>query len=153
MTKLWKESTSPDSAGVAVRFRVKDVEAGINRQVASRGARTVNVLRNAELEVLKGQRSGKMYRKPHNKAMYRASAPGEAPARRTGVLRLGWNGRVKRNAAFGRSTSIIAELESTAPYAGYLDNGTSKMAPRPFTDRIIEKAKPEIEKIYREPYA
>lgn len=152
MTRLWRESTSPNSAGVAVRFRVKDIEENINRQVASRGARAVNAIRNAELEVLKGQRSGRVYRKPYSRTTYTASAPGEAPARRTGALRLGWNGRVKSNVTSGHSASIVAELESTTPYAGYLDNGTSRMAARPFTDRITEKAVPEIEKIYREPY-
>mgnify|MGYP006987796032 CR=1 FL=1 len=37
-------------------------------------------------------------------------------------------------------------------YAGYLENGTKKMTARPFVDKIKEKATPEIEKIYKEPY-
>lgn len=143
---------TPGEAADGVRVKVDKTVRHINQQVVSRGTRAVNAIRNAELEVLKGQRSGRVYRKPYSRATYTASAPGEAPARRTGALRLGWNGRVKRNTSSGRNSSIIAELESTTPYAGYLDNGTSRMAPRPFTDRITEKAKPEIEKIYREPY-
>lgn len=143
---------TPEAAAGELKVKVDQTVRQINQQVASRGTRAVNAIRNAELEVLNGQRSGRVYRKPHSKATYTASAPGEAPARRTGALRIGWNGRVKSNSASGRSVSIVAELESTTPYAGYLENGTAKMAPRPFTDRITEKAKPEIEKIYREPY-
>lgn len=143
---------TPGKAAEGLRIKVDKTVKQINQQVVSKGTRAVNAIRNAELEVLKGERSGRVYRKPYSRATYRASAPGEAPARRTGALRLGWNGRVKKGAASGHSTSIIAELESSTPYAGYLENGTAKMAPRPFRERIAEKAKPEIEKIYREPY-
>lgn len=126
----------------------------INRQVLSRGVRAVNALRSAELEVLKGQRSGKVYRKPFTKkATYRASAPGEPPARRTGNLRLHWNGQVRKGTASGNGIEVIAELESQEEYASMLENGTEKMEPRPFVEQIKEKAMPEIEKIYSEPFS
>ncbi len=47
---------------------------------------------------------------------------------------------------------MTAVLESGEKYAAALEKGTSKMAPRPFVERIKEKAMPEIEKIYRESY-
>ena len=84
--------------------------------------------------------------------MYTASAPGEPPARRTGNLRLHWNGQVKTGASSGDGVEIIAELESQEPYAALLENGTSKMAARPFVEKIKEEAAPEIQKIYSEPY-
>lgn len=150
--KLWVDG-NPGSAGAAIRAKVKDQVANVGRQVTSRGVRVVNAIRNAELEVLKGQRSGRVYRKPYTKkATYTASAPGEPPARRTGNLRMHWNGRVKTKSGTGGGVRVIAELESQEPYAGHLENGTSKMAARPFVDRIKEKAAPEIEKIYKEPY-
>ena len=65
--------------------------------------RAVNAIRNAELEVLRGKRSGRVYRKPHTKSHYTASAPGEPPARRTGNLRLNWNGTVESSAGHCRS--------------------------------------------------
>ena len=86
--KLWVETDSVHSAGMSVRAKVSEAAAGISRQAASRGVRAVNALRNAELNVLKGQRSGKRYRKYPYKSMYTASAPGEPPARRTGTDRL-----------------------------------------------------------------
>ena len=149
--KLWVDGKA-GSAGSAIRATVKDQVTNINRKVVSRGVRAVNAIRNAELEVLKGQRSGKVYRKPYSKATYTASAPGEPPARRTGNLRMHWNGQVKSENASGGGVAIIAELESQESYAGYLENGTSKMAARPFTDKIKEEAMPEIQRIYSEPY-
>ncbi len=148
--KLWADG-KPGSAGTAIRATVKDQVENINRKVVSRGVRAVNALRNAELEVLKGQRSGKVYRKPFSKATYTASAPGEPPARRTGNLRLHWNGQVKSEKASGDGVSVIAELESQEKYSVYLENGKG-MAPRPFVERIKRKAEPEIKKIYSEPY-
>ncbi len=149
--KLWVDGKA-GSAGSAIRATVKDQVTNINRKVVSRGVRAVNAIRNAELEVLKGQRSGKVYRKPYSKATYTASAPGEPPARRTGNLRMHWNGQVKSENSSGGGVAIIAELESQEPYASYLENGTSKMAARPFTEKIKEEAEPEIKRIYSEPY-
>lgn len=142
------------SYGDEVKIVVEEKVKSIGQQVVSRGVRAVNAIRNAELEILKGQRSGKVYRKPYSKATYTASAPGEPPARRTGDLRLNWNGQVKSGvASTSGDTAIIAQLESGTSYAGYLENGTSHMAARPYVDKITEKAQTEIEQIYREPYA
>ncbi len=150
--RLWVEAESVHSVGKAVRVKVSEMKADIDRKVLSRGVRAINALRNAELEVLKGQRSGRVYRKPYTKkATYTASAPGEAPARRTGALRLHWKGDVEARKT-SRGTSVTAVLESDEKYAYGLENGTSKMAPRPFVEKIKEKAKPEIEKIFSEPY-
>ena len=149
--KLWNDGKA-GSAGSAIRATVKGQVAKINRQVVARGVRAVNAMRNAELEVLKGQRSGRTYRKPHSKATYTASAPGEPPARRTGNLRMHWNGQVKSQNSSGRNVTIIAELESQESYASLLDKGTSQMAARPFTEKIKGEAMPEIQRIYSEPY-
>ncbi|MFQ7264264.1 MAG: hypothetical protein ACLRO4_07580 [Lachnospiraceae bacterium] len=139
------------SYGSSLKIAVDKVVESVGKQVVSRGTRAVNAIRNAELDVLKGQRSGRVYRKPHSKATYTASAPGEPPARRSGALRLNWHGEVKGGSAAGE-TKIVAALESEQRYAGYLENGTSRMAPRPYKDRITEKALPEILSIYSEPY-
>ena len=169
--KLWVNGKS-DHAGAAIQATIKGQVSEINRQVLSRGVRAVNTMRNAELNILKGQRSGKVYKKPYTYGaatqgtkkllkeyghrlkggqLYRASAPGEAPARRTGMLRLHWSGDVNaRNTSCG--TEVIAVLESGEKYAAILENGTPKMEPRPFIDKIKEQAMPEIQKIYSEPY-
>ena len=48
---------------------------------------------------------------------------------------------------------VTSYIESNTPYAGYLENGTGKMAARPYVDRIKEKAQPEIDKILNEDYS
>ena len=149
--RLWVDG-KPGSAGSAIRALVKEQVADINRKVVSRGVHAVNAIRNAELRVLKGQRSGRVYRKPHTKkATYTASAPGEPPARRTGNLRMHWDGQVKDKKAASGGAAIVAELESQEEYAYYLENGKG-MAPRPFVGRIKEEAMPEIVGIYNGPY-
>lgn len=170
--KLWVDGNA-GSAGNAIRATVKEQVMDINRKVVSRGVRAVNAIRNAELEVLKGQRSGRVYKKPGTSGraskatrelqgdyghklrggqLYRASAPGEPPARRTGNLRMHWNGRVKSGGTSNGGTRITAELESQEQYAAMLENGTQRMASRPFAEKIKEKAMPEIQKIYSRPY-
>lgn len=149
--KLWVDGKA-GNAGSAIRATVKDQVANINRKAVSRGVRTVNAIRNAELGVLKGQRSGRVYRKPFSRATYTASAPGEPPARRTGNLRMHWNGQVKSENSSGGGVAIVAELESQESYAAHLENGTSRMAPRPFVEIIKQEAASEIKRIYSEPY-
>ena len=149
--KLWIDTEAVNTAGRAVQAKVSEMTRDIDRQVVSRATRAVNEMRNAELEVLKGQRSGRVYRKYPYKSTYRASAPGEPPARRTGSLRLHWTGSVETRKNSG-GAQVIATLESQEKYSVYLENGTRRMAARPFHERIVEKATPKIRKIYEEPY-
>jgi hypothetical protein len=141
----------PKKASGRLKIAVDDTVKKVNREAASRGTRAVNAIRNAELEVLRGKRSGRVYRKPHTKSHYTASAPGEPPARRTGNLRLNWNGTVESSST-GSGLRVTAVLESQERYSTYLENGTRRMAPRPFKQPISEKAMPEIERIYHEKY-
>lgn len=143
--------TTPKKASGRLKIAVDDTVKKVNREAASRGVRAVNAIRNAELEVLRGKRSGRVYRKPHTKSHYTASAPGEPPARRTGNLRLNWNGTVESSST-GSGLRVTAVLESQERYSTYLENGTRHMAPRPFKQPISEKAMPEIERIYHEKY-
>lgn len=143
--------TTPKKASGRLKIAVDDTVKKVNLEAASRGVRAVNAIRNAELEVLRGKRSGRVYRKPHTKSHYTASAPGEPPARRTGNLRLNWNGTVESSST-GSGLRVTAVLESQERYSTYLENGTRRMAPRPFKQPISEKAMPEIERIYHEKY-
>ena len=61
---------TPEQAPDGVREAVEKEVKHINQKVRSKAARVNNALRNAELEVLKGQRGGKRYRKPHSKRTY-----------------------------------------------------------------------------------
>lgn len=150
--KLWVETESIRSVGAGVRAKVSEMTASVGRKVLSRGTRAVNEMRNAELEVLSGSRSGRKYRKYPYRSKYTASAPGEPPARRTGNLRLHWSGNVEGGSSGSGNVSMTCVIESNEFYAGYLENGTRKMAARPFCDKISEKALPKVESIFNEPY-
>ncbi len=144
-------------AGDAVKVEVQKTVKNVNQQILSRASRALNAMRNAELDVMKGQRSGRIYKKPGG-GTYRASAPGEPPARRTGNLRMNWNGKVTGSASAGNSggVSINLELESMEKkYNSYMEHGTpgGKIAPRPYVGRIKEKAMPDVAAIYSEPYS
>ncbi len=151
---------------------------GVNKEVSRRAYRASNELRNASLFVLRGNRTGKVYKVPdtHGRQMskstknmlkdyghklrggqlYRASAPGEPPAIRTGVFRLSWGThvRVEKN---GKHFRAISSIESKEKAGGellgeILENGTAKIKPRPYKKKIIAKALPKIKEIYKKPY-
>lgn len=115
------------------------VENQVKAELPSRCLRATNALMHAKNNVLRGARSGKYY------GRHRASAPGEPPAVQTGHLR-------------GSSFSPITDsshqpgIRSNAEYAEPLEYGTIHMAARPFRDRIIEMAMPQIIEIYQEPW-
>ncbi len=118
----------------------------VNAQLPARAAAAGNCLRNAALDVLRGQRSGRVYKTPAG-GRYTASAPGEPPAVRTGTLRTSW--RPVRSGPNG----INPAIETNVPYA-WLDEGSphGMIAPRPYSQKIIEKAAPEVFAIYGAPY-
>lgn len=130
-----------------------EITTSIRHQMESRAYLAANELRNAELEVNRGQGGGRIYRVPGTKKYYQASAPGSPPAVRTGAFRMSW--QPSAHLMFG---SYISRIESNLTVGrGYvlgelLEHGTSKMAPRPHQDKILQKAEPEIMKIYSRNY-
>lgn len=145
-----------------------DILEHIQNEMEGRAFEASNELRNAALLVLRGQRSGRRYKVPgtyrrqrdkvtgkmRNGRYYTASAPGEPPAVRTGDFRISWQPRTY--AGFG---SFISRIESDLMtedgkynLGELLENGTSKMAARPHHDKILEKAKGPIMRIYEAPY-
>lgn len=103
----------------------------IESKVDNRLPRAANMLRNAELSVLSGNKS--------------PSPPGSPPGRRSGFLRLSWTPFYTAGGGSG-----VFGITSGAHYAGYLEHGTSKMAARPFVDKIQQEALPEIEALFSE---
>jgi hypothetical protein len=161
---------SPVDINVLVEKKLK----GIEKEVKSRAVRSSVELLNAERRVLKGQRSGRVYKKPgtygktrskdtrnllkeyghklRGGQLYRASAPGEPPARRTGALRLHWSRGIRKEASSVGNARFTAYIKSNTPYAGYLEKGTNRMASRPYVEKIKQEAKPKIVRIFKEPY-
>lgn len=126
------------SAEVAVQVKL------INRQVLSRARRGTNLLRNAAMEVLGQDGTGRRYRNGHV-----ASAPGQPPAPDTGNLRRNWREQsAARTNGLGHGIDVLMRITSDVPYAKYLEFGTRKMAARPFREKIRSKARPEIESLF-----
>lgn len=128
----------------------------VDKEVSQRTYRASNELRTAALYVLRGQRSGRVYRVPHTSKHYTASAPGEPPAVRTGAFRLSWGTHVHVEKQ-GVHFKAVASIESGERAGGrllgeMLENGTGKMAPRPYKQKVIDKALPKIKEIYKKPY-
>ena len=127
----------------------------IKAQMQSRAVRVANEMRNAELKVLgQGGGGGRSYRVPGTRVYYTASAPGGVPGIRTGNFRRSWN----PSAVMSGDVAISRlETELTVGKKGWnlgmlLEEGTSKMAPRPHQEKILQEAKPQALAIYNEPY-
>lgn len=78
---------------------------------------------------LKKPKNGRVYRVKLGKrrVTYRASAPGEYPAKLTGALRRSVDFRI-----LGAATLEFGAGGLDVPYAKWLEEGTSKMAARPY---------------------
>lgn len=156
--------------GPSLEAIVKEANDSVKHQLESRTYRASNELRNSALIVLRGQRNGRRYKVPgtyksqvdkatgkkRNGRYYTASAPGEPPAVRTGTFRLSWQPAPRYSDAFNtywaRIKSDIRTDNGQHILGEILENGTSRMAPRPHHDRILEHAEPRVYKIFDEPY-
>lgn len=103
--------------------------------------RAVNVMRNKTLDVLGHDGHGRKY------GQHTASAPGEPPAPDTGNLRRRWRQYVLSQTN-SKGAEITCRLKSDVKYAAKLEKGSTRIKPRPFTDKIIEEALPEINALY-----
>lgn len=156
--------------GPSLEEIAEQVNSDVKHQLESRTYRASNELRNAALNVLRGQRSGRRYKVPgtyrrqkdktdgkiKRGRYYTASAPGEPPAVRTGTFRLSWQPEPRcsdyYNTYWARIASDATTDDGTHTLGRILEEGTSRMAPRPHHDRILERAEPKIVRIYNEPY-
>lgn len=80
-------------------------------------------------------KSGNLYRR-NNGQYYVASAPGEAPAIKEGLL-----DKSIRTSAKRQSGQIIGTVQVNAPYAALLEGGGGFVAPRPFLRPAFEKVR------------
>ncbi len=150
---------------------------GVQKEVSQRAYRASNELRNASLFVLRGKRSGRIYKLPgtyggeaskatkklmeqsgyklrNGGQLYQASAPGEAPANRLGHFRLSWGTHVHVE-KYGKKFQAVSAIESKQRTENkkyllgeLLEGGTEKMEPRPYKKAIIDRALPKVKQIY-----
>ena len=170
-----------DDISYQIESMVKEVNEKITQGMKARAYSAANELRNSSQTILRGQRSGREYIIPGTGRMkyykrgskdgkhkagtatityrrYRASAPGEPPANRLGGFREGWQTKTESTGS-GDSLSVKAMIENSVRTENgkyllgeILEDGTGKMAPRPYKEKILADAKPRIIKIYKRPY-
>jgi hypothetical protein len=120
-----------------VRFDViitAEFERSVERQIKPIMERDLNEIRKIIHEEAVAPKSGREYRLPGG-GRYRASAPGEPAARRTGALLASiTEPNVRREGA-----AIVGEIRITAPYAVRLERGEPRLAPRPFARPAVEE--------------
>ena len=121
---------SPEAAAAAVQEEVKNRVEQTKRQVDAKMMQGANELRNAALTV---------------SANPNPSAPGSPPGVRSGNLRRNWN-----MYSSGGGGNGIFGIQSGMHYSGYPEHGTSKMAARPYVEKIKETAMPEILALFSE---
>lgn len=160
-----------------IRALVSDLVKQTGIEVKSRGIRVANELRTASNYVLRGQRHGRRYKIPGTYRLqmdkvsgkkrhgryYTASAPGEPPAVRTGMFRLGWKQRSYAEDVGNGECNVFGVIENDQKVGKYLlgeilENGTKgagktrRIAPRPYKQKVVDRALPKAVKIYKEPY-
>ncbi|EEG30668.1 hypothetical protein CLOSTMETH_01737 [[Clostridium] methylpentosum DSM 5476] len=141
-----------DQMGQNAKRAVEEIES----QIISRTTRASLVLRNNAKSVLRGQRHGRRYRVPYTKRFYTASAPGEPPAVRTGAFRSSWRMQPRTERVNGNLLTharIVSGLKVNGHRLGdLLENGTTRMAPRPYKKDIIDKSTGQVQRIFKAPY-
>lgn len=90
----------------------------------------------AKTDVLNQPGSGKPYVRTTGGVKRRgvASAPGDPPAPDTGRLR-----NSSTNEVVQEANAVVARTSVITDYAILLDEGTEKMAPRPFREKILNR--------------
>lgn len=164
--------TAPEHAASALEAAAEHIVSGISREAKSRSFRIANELQNSLNMVLQGQRSGRRYNIPGAarqvrrkgktrlvRRQYTASAPGEPPAGRTGAFRGSFHRKseIQEHPNYGFTVRGVTESALRAGKKRYLlgellENGASRMAPRPYRQRAIDRAMPNIMRNLRQPY-
>lgn len=124
-----------------ISYRVQ-IEQALDRELEARVFAAGNTVRNECLKTLRGNRHGRLYRVPGTKVYYRASAPGEPPATRTGALR-----QSLRVVVFQNPEKLVAQVGTDLEYGKNLEFGTRKILPRPWFKPSYQRAKPRVYRI------
>lgn len=128
-----------DTASPYFRARARDLKPRLQSVVNLWAQRT----RTAMIAGIQGgPKTGRTYLRGKNRDIsHRASAPGQYPATDTGYL---------ASHIFAQPGSGYADVGTSARYGAFLEFGTSRMAPRPYIEPSLEKARPDAERALRE---
>ena len=112
--------------------KITDAMDGVMKRAALRVAnRIVRIIQ-------RGSRSGIQYSRPGG-TTHTASAPGEPPKSDSGFLAK----HVRPTTVKDKGNVVSASVIVSASYAGFLEEGTSKMKARPFVEPAFQLENPE----------
>lgn len=134
MTKSTKTAKSIKKIGSIP----EDTRRGIRRSFYLLGR---DLAKDAKQSIVKGPKTGKLYRIKGRKNRHRASAPGEPPANLSGDLQKSIDFVVQ-----GSSQMTFGAGNSLVDYAGFVELGTKNMEERTFLIRSIEDNERNAEK-------
>lgn len=103
-----------------------EIKKGINTALFEIGSENTQQVKKY---IYSPPKTGRWYR--YKNRMHRASAPGQSPANRSGYL--------ARSIDYKVRDWYEVEIFSTAKYAYWLEEGTTKMLPRPYFIRAKNK--------------
>ena len=108
------------------------VEVNAERNVRKVVTRTaMRVAADVKESIQRGPKTGRLYPRGRGR-VHQASAPGEAPATDTGTLASRVFSQTHEN---GRTASVFSDVD----YAGTLERGNEKIAPRPYFGPALDK--------------
>lgn len=132
---------------ISTKWQVKvnrNLPPNLRREIGRRVLATGELVRGHIVQHLAGQRNGRLYRVPGTKVWYRASAPGEYPAVRTGAMRqsirmivIAWN-----RVTVGSDVGYARALELRPPTAGG----------RPWLSRAASETRNRVAAIWLAPW-
>lgn len=137
---------------IKIDWKVPQVLAHLNSEAHSRMVEAVHRVREETNKTLSGERTGRTYVVPGTHKKYRASAPGEAPAARTGELRQAVTTEVteERGEPVGYVGLRKGSGEGHKPeeYGLILEKGNFKIRPRPWLEPSFEKSRKDVQRIF-----
>lgn len=129
--------------------KFKEAREAIAKQAAARAVYVGQAARDAIVKGMQEPKTGRLYRVPGTRVMYRASAPGEYPAIRTGALRAS----IKSVFKWDKTNQMFSAFVGThLLYGMFLELGTRTMARRPWLSRGLRDARAKIMKIIQTPW-
>lgn len=107
--------------------------------------RSTSLVKETVLDSIRSGGTGITYQKYNPRREHTASAQGEPPATDTGFLINSVSSTVKKDKG-----EVVGQIIASAPYAKFLEFGTSNILPRPFMQPALERNRPKIKRIFKE---
>lgn len=128
------------SARVTIQNHLPDLISQLPEEVERKCLTAAILVHGEVIELLSGQKHGRIYKVPATSRTYQASAPFEPPAVRLGELR-----RKYRYFIEGSGLYAAGIVGSPTIYSKWLEYGTSKVAQRPHLRRAAHNVLSQIQ--------